>query len=126
MVAETSTLPYAVRLTGPGEIHVFLRLHGGVYLAAHPSRRTESVLAKTRTVYEYMAPARNLLQTTLQNGNPVIHPAISLMNAALIERTAGDFGFYEQGVTPGVGRLIEAVDRERVALGKKLDVRFVN
>jgi hypothetical protein len=39
----------------------------------------------------------SVFQTTLQNGNPVIHPAVTLTNAALIERTAGDFRFYEDG-----------------------------
>jgi opine dehydrogenase len=47
------------------------------------------------------------------------------MNAALIERTMGDFEFYHEGVTPSVGRLIEAVDRERIAIGKKLGVDVV-
>ncbi len=51
-----------------------------------------------RDVYPHMAAANNVLQTSLQNGNPVIHPAIALLNAALIERTGGDFFFYEDGV----------------------------
>jgi opine dehydrogenase len=63
-----------------------------------------------------------VLQTTLQNGNPVIHPAVSLCNVALIERTHGDFLFYEEGVTDGVGRVIEAVDTERLAIGEALGV----
>ncbi len=61
----------------------------------------------------------------MQNGNPVIHPTITLMNVALIERTKGDFDFYHEGVTPAVGRLIEAVDRERIAIGKKLGVDVI-
>jgi opine dehydrogenase len=47
------------------------------------------------------------------------------MNVALIERTMGDFDFYHEGVTPAVGRLIEAVDRERIAIGKKLGVDVI-
>ena len=62
---------------------------------------------------------------SLQNGNPVIHPAITLMNVALIERTKGDFDFYHEGVTPAVGRLIQAVDRERIAIGKKIGVDVI-
>jgi opine dehydrogenase len=72
-----------------------------------------------------MSAAKNILQTSLQNGNPVIHPTITLMNVALIERTSGDFDFYHEGVTPAVGRLIEAVDKERVAIGKKLGVDVI-
>jgi len=125
VVAETSTLPYAVRLLEPGRIRIFNKLKGGLLLAAVPAEKTESVLALVRDVYPAMSAAKNILQTSLQNGNPVIHPAITLMNVALIERTRGDFDFYHQGVTPGVGRLVEAVDRERIAIGQKLGVKVL-
>jgi opine dehydrogenase len=125
VVAETSTLPYAVRLLEPGKIKIFNKLKGGLFLAAVPAQHSDHVLEQVRDVYPSMSAARNILQTSLQNGNPVIHPAITLMNVALIERTRGDFDFYHQGVTPAVGRLIEAVDRERIAIGKKLGVDVI-
>jgi opine dehydrogenase len=62
----------------------------------------------------------------LQNGNPVIHPAVTLLNAGLIERTDGGFLFYEEGVTEAVGRAIEAVDRERLAIAAALGVRIMS
>jgi opine dehydrogenase len=76
-------------------------------------------------VYPAMAPAKNVLQTSLQNGNPVIHPVITLLNTALIERTKGDFLFYEEGVTPAVGRLIKAIDQERIAIGRALNIEVI-
>ncbi len=121
-VAETSTLPYAVRSIEPGKVRIFLKLRGGLFIAALPAKSTDQALNAIRDVYPHMAPAGNVLQTSLQNGNPVIHPAITLLNAALIERTGGDFFFYEDGVTPAVGRLIEAVDRERISIGRALGV----
>ena len=125
VVAETSTLPYAVRLLEPGKIRIFNKLKGGLFLAAVPAQITNDVLAQVRDVYPAMIAAKNILQTSLQNGNPVIHPTITLMNVALIERTGGDFDFYHQGVTPAVGRLIAAVDKERIAIGKKLGVEVI-
>ncbi len=125
IVAETSTLPYAVRLLEPGKIRIFNKLKGGLLLAAVPAQKTSYVLDQVRDVYPAMSAAKNILQTSLQNGNPVIHPTITLMNVALIERTNGDFDFYHDGVTPAVGRLIEAVDKERIAIGKKLGVDII-
>jgi len=78
-----------------------------------------------KDVYPSLVPAKNILQTTLQNGNPVIHPSVSLLNAALIERTNGDFYFYEEGVTKAVGRLMKAVDEERLEIGKKLGIEIM-
>jgi len=125
IIAETSTLPYAVRLVEPGKIRIFNKLKGGLFLAAVPGRNTNYVLEQVRDVYPNMSAAKNILQTSLQNGNPVIHPAITLMNVALIERTKGDFDFYHEGVTQAVGRLIEAIDRERLAIGEKLGVDVI-
>ena len=49
----------------------------------------------------------------------MLHPCITTLNAARIE-SPEDFFFYEQGVTPGVGRLLKAIDEERIALGAAL------
>jgi opine dehydrogenase len=125
IVAETSTLPYAVRVVEPGKIRVFLKLKDGLYLAALPAKLTDRVMEAVTDVYPAYKPAKNIMQTSLQNGNPVIHPAITLLNTALIERTSGDFCFYEDGVTPAVGRLVKAVDDERIAIGAKLGVEVV-
>jgi len=125
-VAETSTLPYAVRLTEPGRVHVFLKLKAGNLLAALPNRHTNEILQLITDVYPGMEPARNVLQTSLQNANPVIHPAVTLANAARIEGTGGDFLFYEEGVSDSIGRLIKAVDRERIATGGQLGITVLS
>jgi opine dehydrogenase len=121
-VAETSTLHYAVRLTEPGRIRVFLKLKAGNLLAALPGRHTADILALIADVYPSMEPAESILQTSLQNANPIIHPAVTLSNAARIEMTGGDFLFYEEGVSDSVGRLIEALDKERIEIGQKLGI----
>jgi len=126
LVGETSTLPYAVRITGPAEINVFLKLETAVFLAATPRTGTERLLGLVRDVWPAVERAESVFQTTLQNGNPVIHPAVTLLNAGLLERTGGDFLFYEEGVTESVGRLIEAVDRERLAIAAALGVTVLS
>jgi opine dehydrogenase len=125
IVAETNTLPYAVRLVEPGKIHVFLKVKNGLFTAAVPSGSVNRVIEKILDVYPMMDAAKNALQTSLQNGNPVIHPAVTLLNSALIERTQGNFFFYEEGVTPAVGRLIKAIDEERIAIGKALKIDVI-
>jgi opine dehydrogenase len=122
IISETSTLPYAVRIVGDAKIAVYNRLKGGYFVAALPKKHTKMVFDILSTVYVELEMAENILKTTLQNANPVIHPTVTLLNAALIERTQGDFLFYEEGVTTGVGRLMKAVDDERIAIGEKLKI----
>ncbi len=126
VVGETSTLPYAVRVTEPGVVNVFLKLMTGVYLAGLPRAGTDRLYDLVRDVWPAVEKAESVFQTTLQNGNPVIHPAVTLLNAGLLERTGGDFLFYEEGVTESVGRLIEAVDRERLAIAAALGVTVLS
>jgi opine dehydrogenase len=125
-VGETSTLPYAVRITEPGVVNVFLKLTTAVYLAALPRAGTDRLYDLVKEVWPAVEKADSVFQTTLQNGNPVIHPAVTLLNAGLLERTGGDFLFYEEGVTESVGRLIEAVDNERLAIAAALGVTVLS
>ncbi len=124
-VAETSTLHYAVRLTEPGRIRVFLKLKAGNLLAALPGAHTDAILQLIRDVYPSMESATSVMQTSLQNANPIIHPAVTLANAARIEGTGGDFLFYEEGVSDATGRLIEALDKERIAVGAKMGITVI-
>ena len=124
-VSETSTLPYACRVTSPGSVHVYHRLTDGVFFATLPASRTEEAYALFKQVYPESRVYKNVLQTLLQNGNNVIHPAVSLLNVGRIESPA-DFLFYEEGVTPAVGRLIEAVDKERMAIAEAYDLPILS
>ena len=125
VIGESSTLPYAARIMKPGTVKIYLKLRGGVFLSAIPFARTQAVLDMYQQVYPFALASDSIFKTILQNANPVIHPTVTLMNAALIERTNGDFLFYEEGVTPAVGRVMEAIDNERIAIGAKLGAEIL-
>jgi opine dehydrogenase len=126
IVGETSTLPYACRADGQGNVHVFHKFDRGLFASAVPRSANGKLLEILRQVYPSTVEAATVFQTSLQNGNPVIHPAVTLLNAALLERTGGDFLFYEEGVTPAAGRLMEAVDTERLAIAAALGVTILS
>lgn len=125
-VGETSTLPYAVRIDAPGRVNIFHKLSAGVFVAGLPRSGTERLLSMINDVYPAAEAADSVFQTTLQNGNPVIHPAVTLLNTGVIERLGGEFLFYEEGVTEAVGKAIEAVDRERLAIAEALGVKVLS
>lgn len=122
IVAELSTLPYAVRHIEENIIEIYLKLKGGVYLSSLPSNKNQDVLDLIKEVYPYIIKADSVLKTIFQNGNPVIHPSVTLLNASLIERTNGDFFFYKDGVTKASGLLIEAIDKERSEIAKAYNI----
>ncbi len=116
-IAETSTLTHTCRITSERGVMIRMRL-GLVKTAALPASRTEAVVGLLKPLIPGLEPAQNVLETMLSNGNPVIHPAVMLLNAATVERSQGRWEFYEEGFTPSVAAVVEAVDRERLALGR--------
>lgn len=124
VVSETSTLPYACRITGPGEVHIFHKVEKGVFFASLPAAKTDEAFQLYTQIYPGTQPYKNVLQTLLQNGNNVIHPAVTLLNVGRVE-SPEDFFFYEEGVTPAVGRLMKAVDQERIAIARAFGLEIL-
>ena len=121
-VAEAETFIYASRSEGPAQARIF-RIKEAVPLAALPATRTENVLEAINPVYPQFIHGVNVLNTGLNNMGAIFHPALSLLNAARIESTHGDFQFYIDGVTPSVARVLEVLDRERVTVASSLGIR---
>jgi opine dehydrogenase len=111
--AETGTLPYLARRTGPAEVTAPVRaanLPTGVFPAAHAAEVQE----RLRGLFTTMRPCRDALDVALTNAGTVIHAPLVLLNAGAID--GGRFDIHASGTTPSVRRLIAAVDGERVAI----------
>ena len=119
-VAETATLTYACRMK-EGPTSWIKNEVTELPFAAFPAKRTNELLERFRRLYPNLKPAPNVLATSLANLNAVEHPPGMVMNAGWIEDTQGNFKFYFEGVTPGVARVLESVDRERLATAHAIE-----
>jgi opine dehydrogenase len=88
-----------------------------------PATRTQNVLDALSDAYPGFIDGKNVLQTSLNNMGAIFHPALTLLNAARIESTGGEFQFYIDGVTPSVARVLAVLDRERVTVAASLGIR---
>ncbi|MDI6893578.1 MAG: NAD/NADP octopine/nopaline dehydrogenase family protein [Bacillota bacterium] len=118
-LAEAESLIYACRKKGPATIWI-RGYKRSLRVAALPATRTGEVLAVLRQAYPTLESAQNVLETSLSNPNAPTHLPVMILNAAHIERTGGHFLFYKEGMTPAVGRVIEALDAERLTVGRTL------
>ena len=66
-----------------------------------------------------LRPGANLLETVFPYTNAIHHPPAILCNAGRVEATGGDYYHYYDGISPAVGRLIDALDRERLAVAER-------
>ncbi len=122
IIAETETLIYACRAEGPAQAYIF-RIKDAIPLAALPSKENQRVLDALSGVYPQFIDGKDVLHTGLNNMGAIFHPALTLLNAARIESTRGNFEFYFEGVTSSVAGVLEAIDRERVTVASALGIR---
>ena len=123
LVAEAQTLLYTCRLSGPARVHIS-SVKRDVLLAALPACDTETVLERLNPLFPQFVAAGDVLETGLDNIGAMFHPAGLVLNTGRIE--AGEtFEFYLD-MTPSMARFIEALDAERLAVAKALDVHAIS
>ncbi len=121
-LAECSTLPYATRLSGPGQAH----LHSyatKVLFSAFPATDTTEIFSQLKDFFPMLQPARNIAEVALSNPNPILHPPATLLNAGRIEYSKGNFHVYVEGITKSVQEVVKAIHREFMMTGGALNVK---
>lgn len=121
IIAEAQTLLYACRDMDYGSVQIF-GIKNAVPVAALPAYLTPDVLALTRKSLPYFVAGDNVLKTSMDNIGSIFHPALTLLNAAWIEETHGDFEYYLEGASPSVTLILEAMDKERIDVGTALGI----
>lgn len=122
-VAETQSLLYACRSDNNGEVRI-IGVKDKLPVAAIPSTDTNYVVSKLKNIYPSFIAAKNILETSLENIGCIFHPSIVLFNAAKIER--GESFYFYNDMTPAISSFIEAIDAERLEIGKKLGANLLS
>ena len=120
LVSEAQTLLFTCRISGPARVRV-ASIKRQVPLAALPASDTPRVLEVLQPLYPQFVAAEDVLETGLDNIGAVFHPGTVVLNVGRIE-SGVPFEFYRD-MTPGVARLLEAIDEERLAVARAYGVR---
>lgn len=123
IVAETQTFIYVSRHAEPSRARI-IQIKNSVPVAAIPAHKTPQVLEVVRKAFPQFVAASNVLETSLDNIGAIFHPSLTILNAARIESTHGDFEYYLEGISPSTARVLEAADAERVAVGAALGIHL--
>lgn len=120
-MCEASTLTYACRMKGPATVNIHSTMTN-LPFAAFPGRQQQELYAVVSSMYPELVQASHVLETGFLDINAVEHPPQIICNAGWLEHTKGDYLFYYEGTTPSVGRVIDAVDLERLAVARAAGV----
>jgi len=112
-VAELSTLTYVARKSKLDTVWT-TGAAKHVWVAALPGG--ESALAAARQLYPNAELAKDVIASGLANVNMVLHPPGAILGASWVESRGGNFTFYAEGLPDGVGRIMAALDDERLAV----------
>ncbi len=119
-LGETNTLLYGCRIIKPGTTQVF-GLKNRILAAALPAIETNRVVTILQEAFPQFEACDSILVTSFDNTNPILHPATTIFNTGIIE-SERDWRFYVDGFTTSVGKYVEQMDVERLAIGKALGI----
>jgi len=122
-MAEFSTLTYVARVH---EDHVVATTGraGAVRAACLPGG--ESALEFGLDLFPGAVAVGSVLASSLSNVNMVLHPPGAVLSLAWAEATGGDFRFYVDAMTDGVGSVLRQLDAERLAVAAALDAEVLS
>lgn len=123
LLGETVTLPLAARHLS--ETRLRLKAPYRPRVAAFPGRNSDRLMEVLDPVFD-LTPKPNVLEAGLNNPNFIVHPAPMLANYAAVERADGRLSLLNEGMTPGAQRLMDAVDEEKMAIQKALDLEVLS
>ena len=127
-LADTNTLPYGASRMGECQVRLENRTQN-LILGTFPGRDVEAVAQVMETLFPAahgyeIRRGQNAIDSILVDYNAITHTPPMVCNAARIE--SGEKPFFLFGKkenTPSVVRLIECIDRERMAIGKSLGLK---
>lgn len=123
-IAETNSLIYACRSLKPGHASI-LGIKDDLVVATLPACENARALNVMQEAFPQIVGGKNVIETSLGNANAVMHPTPTLLNTSLIE-SRHDWLYYWEGITPTIGAFTEALDKERVELGKAFDIDLIS
>lgn len=117
----TATLLFACRADRVGHV-IVAGQKTGFTASTHPSSRNAAAAEKFKDIIPQFDFCEDIIRVSLDNLNAFMHPAPTLLNTGRIE-SGVEFEYY-LGMTPSQGAVVDALDKERMAIGEAFGVHI--
>lgn len=109
-IAEFSTLTYVARKLSADTVTV---TGAAKQVRVAGMAGSTAAVQLAQSLFSSAVSNEDVIATSLSNVNLVLHPPGCVLGAAWVEATGGDFTFYVDGMTDGVGQVMQQLDNER-------------
>ena len=122
VISAASTLLYSTRIQHNGDVYIF-GLKNKVPVAALPATDNQKLQEAICTIMPWFVLTDNVLATSIDNLNSMVHAGPMLLNTSRIEATPHvPYQYYLDGITPSIGKFVETMDKERIAIAAALGI----
>ena len=109
-IAEFSTLTYVARKLSPDTVTV---TGAAKQVRVAGMAGSTAAVQFAQSLFSSALTNEDVIATSLSNVNLVLHPPGCVLGASWVQATEGNFTFYVDGMTDGVGQVMRQLDDER-------------
>ena len=120
-IGETQTLLFTCRALEDNSVKI-LKIKDSVSFSTYPEKYIHKIPSVLEEVFPQLFPKDNYLEVTLNNIGMLLHPAISLFNAGMMDY-GKPFKFYNEGATSKVCQVLEMIELEINEIFSKLGLQ---
>lgn len=120
IIAEAGDLMYACRSYEIGTAFQS-GLKATVPIATLPGRDIDRLMEVLGPIFPNLTPVPNVLETSFEGNGAMLHPIPTVMNINKMD-LGESYDYYMEGITPHIAAMIEACDKEKVAVCRAMGV----
>lgn len=113
IIAEGESTVIDARISHPGTVNILFRNVRNL-LAFNPASDTARGLPIFKSLFEtYCGSRANIIESAMHNPNLIVHTIGTIMSAARIEKSDGNFWMYKEAFSKSIWNLIRSLDKEK-------------
>jgi opine dehydrogenase len=120
-VGETQTLPFTSRAIGDNGVDI-IEIKAQTKYCFYPEKFNHRISTPMFRLFPRLVEVNDIRITSLNNIGAVLHPAGLILNTGTISRQK-DLHFYSEGMSKDVVKIVEAIDKERCTIMRKIGMK---